>query len=140
MWFGTAGDGLVWWLDGNFRRFKKDDGLSSDFIECLHLARDGALWIGTFGGGLNRFKDGKFSVVNHEQGLPNGVIGYIESDGRGFLWMSSFGGILRANEAELNLCADGRMARVPFLSYGGSALVRVMIQVGILAGLSRMTG
>lgn len=29
---------------------------------------------------------------------------------------------------------------LPFLSYGGSALVRVMIQVGILAGLSRMTG
>jgi cell division protein FtsW len=29
---------------------------------------------------------------------------------------------------------------LPFLSYGGSALVRVMIQVGILTGLSRMTG
>lgn len=29
---------------------------------------------------------------------------------------------------------------LPFLSYGGSALVRVMMQIGILAGLSRMTG
>jgi cell division protein FtsW len=29
---------------------------------------------------------------------------------------------------------------LPFLSYGGSALVRVMIQIGILAALSRVTG
>ena len=118
LWFGTAGGGLVRRENGNFRRFKKSDGLSSDFIECLHFADDGALWIGTFGGGLNRFKDGKFSVINHEQGLPNGVIGHIESDGRGFFWMSSYGGILRASETDLNRCADGELAEVPFLTYG----------------------
>ena len=118
LWFGTAGGGLVCRQDGNFRRFKKADGLSSDFIECLHFAGDGALWIGTFGGGLDRFKDGKFSVTNRKQGLPNGVIGHIEADGRGFLWMSSYGGILRASEKDLNRCADGEIAEVPFLTYG----------------------
>ena len=118
LWFGTAGSGLVRCQNGDFRRFKKSDGLSSDFIECLHFADDGALWIGTFGGGLSRFKDGKFSVINHQQGLPNGVIGHIESDGRGFLWLSSYGGILRASETNLNRCADGKLAEVPFLTYG----------------------
>jgi len=118
LWFGTAGGGLVRCENGNFRRFKKSDGLSSDFIECLHFADDGALWIGTFGGGLNRFKDGKFSIINHSQGLPNGVIGHLESDGRGFFWMSSYGGILRASETDLNNCADGKLAEVPFLTYG----------------------
>ena len=118
LWFGTAGGGLVRCENGNFRRFKKTDGLSSDFIECLHFADDGALWIGTFGGGLNRYKDGKFSVINHNQGLPNGVIGHLESDGRGFLWLSSYGGILRASETDLNNCADGKLAEVPFLTYG----------------------
>lgn len=118
LWFGTAGDGLVRWQSGNFRRFKKSDGLSSDFVECLYLADDGALWIGTFGGGLNRFKDGIFSVINREQGLPNDVIGHIEADGRGFFWMSSYGGILRAGEKDLNRCADGGLAQVPFLTYG----------------------
>ena len=118
LWFGTAGGGLVRRQDGNFRRFKKSDGLSSDFIECLHFADDGALWIGTFGGGLDRFKDGTFSVINREQGLPNGVIGHIEADGRGFFWMSSYGGILRASEKDLNRCADGEIAGVPFLTYG----------------------
>jgi len=118
LWFGTAGSGVVCMRDGNFRRFKKSDGLSSDFIECLYVADDGALWIGTFGGGLNRFKDGKFSSINREQGLPNGVIGHIEADGRGFFWMSSFGGILRASEKDLNRCADGKLSQVSFLTYG----------------------
>jgi signal transduction histidine kinase/ligand-binding sensor domain-containing protein len=118
LWFGTAGGGIVCLRDGRFHRFKKSDGLSSDFIECLHFAGDGALWIGTFGGGLNRFKDGKFSVVNHEQGLPNSVIGHIESDDHGYFWMSSYGGILRAKEADLNLCADGKLTEAPFLTYG----------------------
>ena len=118
LWFGTAGSGLVCLRDGTFRRFKKTDGLSSDFVECLHFADDGALWLGTFGGGLDRFKDGKFSVINGEQGLPNGVIGHIESDGRGYFWMSSYGGILRASETDLNRCADGKLAEVPFLTYG----------------------
>jgi signal transduction histidine kinase/ligand-binding sensor domain-containing protein len=118
MWFGTAGGGLVRLQNGSFQRFKKNDGLSSDFIECLHFADDGALWIGTFGGGLCRFKDGKFAVIKREQGLPNGIIGHIEADGRGFLWMSSYGGILRANETDLNRCADGQLAEVSFLNYG----------------------
>ncbi len=118
LWFGTAGSGLVFSQDGTFRRYKKADGLSSDFIDCLHFSDDGALWIGTFGGGLNRFKNGKFSVINREHGLPNGVIGHIESDDLGFFWMSSYGGILRASEKDLNRCADGEIAEVPFLTYG----------------------
>ncbi|MDR3458488.1 MAG: two-component regulator propeller domain-containing protein [Verrucomicrobiae bacterium] len=118
LWFGTAGGGLVCRQDDHFRRYKKTDGLSSDFIDCLYFAVDGTLWIGTFGGGLNRFKDGKFFIFNHGQGLPNSVIGHIESDGRGFLWMSSYGGILRASEKDLNRCADRGLAAVPFLTYG----------------------
>jgi signal transduction histidine kinase len=118
LWFGTAGGGLVRLQNGNFRRFTKTNGLSSDFIECLHFADDGALWIGTFGGGLTRFKDGKFSVINHEQGLPNSVIGHIEPDERGFFWLSSYDGILRVSEKDLNRCANGEIAAVPFLTYG----------------------
>lgn len=118
LWFGTEGGGLVSLQNGNFRRFDKTNGLSSNFIESLYFADDGALWIGTFGGGLNRFKDGKFSVINGNQGLPNGVIGHIESDGLGFFWMSSYDGILRASETDLNRCADGKLTEVPFLTYG----------------------
>ncbi|MGH7950676.1 MAG: two-component regulator propeller domain-containing protein [Limisphaerales bacterium] len=118
IWFGTVGNGLARLKNQTIRRFKKADGLSSDFIECLHFADDGTLWIGTFGGGLNRFKNGRFAVINRSQGLPDNVVGDIEPDGLGYFWMSSYRGIIRASEAELNRCADGEIAKVHCLTYG----------------------
>ena len=118
VWFGMAGGGLACLENKSIRQFRKTDGLSSDFIECLHFDGEGTLWIGTFGGGLCRFKQGHFAVINREQGLPNSVIGDIEEDGRGFFWMSSHGGIIRASQAELNRCADGKTNEVHCLTYG----------------------
>ncbi|MFZ0826183.1 MAG: two-component regulator propeller domain-containing protein [Verrucomicrobiia bacterium] len=118
LWFGMAGDGLACLDSQGIRRFRKADGLSSDFIECLHFDKGGTLWIGTFGGGLCRFKQGHFAVINREQGLPNSVIGDIEEDGRGFFWMSSHDGLIRASETDLNRCADGEINQVRCLSYG----------------------
>jgi signal transduction histidine kinase/ligand-binding sensor domain-containing protein len=118
VWFGMAGGGLACLENRSIRQFRKVDGLSSDFVECLHFDGEGALWIGTFGGGLCRFRDGHFAVINREQGLPNGVIGDIEEDGRGYFWMSSHGGIIRASQADLNACADGKTNAVHCLTYG----------------------
>jgi signal transduction histidine kinase/ligand-binding sensor domain-containing protein len=118
VWAGTAGNGLVCLEPGGIRQFKKADGLSSDFIECLRFASDGTLWIGTFGGGLNRLKAGRFAVINQQQGLPNSVIGDIETDARGFFWMSSYSGLIRVSEAELNRCADGAVPEVHCQIYG----------------------
>jgi signal transduction histidine kinase len=118
VWLGMAGNGLASLQNQDVRQFNKTDGLSSDFIECLHFGDDGTLWIGTFGGGLNRFKDGHFTVINRNQGLPNSAIGDIEADGRGFFWISSYGGIIRVSEAELNRCADGEIKAVNCLTFG----------------------
>ena len=117
VWFGMAGNGLACLESNRIRQFRKADGLSSDFINCLHFGKDGALWIGTFGGGLNRLKDGHFSVINRKQGLPNGIIGDIEEDDRGFFWMSSHAGIIRASGTALNHCADGEVSEVRCLTY-----------------------
>ncbi|MGH7993294.1 MAG: sensor histidine kinase, partial [Limisphaerales bacterium] len=118
VWFGMAGGGLACLKDNRIQRFGTADGLSSDFIECLHFDKTGALWIGTFGGGLDRLKNGRFAAINRGQGLPNSVIGDIEEDGRGFFWMSSHDGIIRASEAELNSCADGKTNEVHCETYG----------------------
>jgi signal transduction histidine kinase/ligand-binding sensor domain-containing protein len=118
VWFGMAGDGLACLKDGRVWRFRTGDGLSSDFIECLHFDQAGGLWVGTFGGGLVRVKAGRFAVINRKQGLPNSVIGDIEEDGQGHFWMSSHNGIIRVSEAELNRCADGKTNEVHCQTYG----------------------
>jgi signal transduction histidine kinase/ligand-binding sensor domain-containing protein len=118
IWFGMSSGGLGCWKNGELKRFRRSDGLASDYIQCLHLDDEGALWIGTFGGGLSRLKDGHFSVIGKEQGLPDGVICDVQDDGNGFFWMSSHNGIIRADQAELNHCADGQIKEVHCLTYG----------------------
>ena len=118
VWFGMAGGGLACLKDRYVQRFRATDGISSDFIECLHFDKAGALWIGTFGGGMDRYKNGHFAVINRKQGLPDSVIGDIEEDGRGNFWMSSHDGIIRVSEAELNRCADGDTNEIHCQTYG----------------------
>ena len=117
LWFGMSGGGLGRLRAGVLRQFRSGDGLSSDFVQCLHLESDGTLWIGTFNG-LNRLKDGRFVAITKKQGLQNNIICDIEDDGRGYFWLSSHGGIMRVNQAELNRCADGPIRRLHCLTYG----------------------
>lgn len=112
VWFGSSGDGLGRLERGQIRRFGKRDGLSSDSVHCLLADDDGALWIGTSDSGLNRLKDGRFSTINVNHGLASNTICHIADDGRGHLWLSTHHGILRLAKAELNACADGRVAAV----------------------------
>jgi signal transduction histidine kinase/streptogramin lyase len=117
VWFGMSGGGLGRLRAGVLRQFRSGDGLSCDFVQCLHLESDGTLWIGTFNG-LNRFKDGRFVAITRKQGLQNNIICDIEDDGRGYFWLSSHGGIMRVSQTELNRCADGQIQHLHCLTYG----------------------
>ncbi len=119
LWFGMSGGGLGRLQQGVLRQFRRSDGLSSDFVQCLHLDGDETLWIGTFNG-LNRFKGGRFVAITKKQGLSDDTICDIEDDGRGYFWLSSHGGIMRVNQAELNRCADGQIKQLHCLTYGRS--------------------
>ena len=117
LWFGMSGGGLGRLQQGVLRQFRRSDGLSSDFVQCLHLDGDETLWIGTFNG-LNRFKGGRFVAITKKQGLSDDTICDIEDDGRGYFWLSSHGGIMRVNQAELNRCANGQVKELHCLTYG----------------------
>ena len=117
VWFGTAGEGLFCLASGQLKQFRKADGLAADFVRCLREDEDGALWIGT-SDGLCRFKENHFAVLNSKQGLFDNVICDIEDDCHGFFWMSSFNGIFRVSKAELQQCADGRLASVHSVAFG----------------------
>ena len=118
IWFGMSDGGLGCLKNGTIHQFRRKDGLSSDFVQCLHFDSEGTLWIGTSGGGLNRLKRGCFAAITSTQGLANDVICNIEEDDHGYLWLSSHGGIMRLSKSGLNRCADGVTNRVDCLSYG----------------------
>ncbi len=118
IWFGMSGGGLGCIHHGQSVQFRTSDGLSSDFVQCLHLAGDGSLWIGTMGGGLNRLKDGRFAVVTKKQGLLDDIICDIQDDERGYFWISSHGGIMRVSQKELENSADGDKRKLHCLALG----------------------
>lgn len=121
IWFGMFGGGLGKLENGENSQFRKTNGLSSDFVQCLYLdASDGALWIGTAESGINRYKNGRFTSVTSANGLRDDVICHIEDDGLGYFWISSQRGIMRVAKAELNRCADGSLASVRCMSFGES--------------------
>jgi signal transduction histidine kinase/ligand-binding sensor domain-containing protein len=118
VWFGMSGGGLARWRDGAVTQYRKPDGLPSDDIWCLLLGNRGDLWIGTVGGGLCRWRNGQFATISERQGLPNDVVCQIIDDQRGSLWFGTRGGIARASQRDLELCADGKIATVPFFTLG----------------------
>jgi signal transduction histidine kinase/ligand-binding sensor domain-containing protein len=118
VWIGIYGGGIAHLDGGRFQVFRKQDGLSTDFVLCLHMDREGALWIGTFGGGLNRFKRGRFSVIDQNRGLADSIICHIEEDADGYFWMSSHQGLMRVGKPDLDQCADGEIGKVHCLTFG----------------------
>jgi signal transduction histidine kinase/ligand-binding sensor domain-containing protein len=118
LWFGMSGGGLGSFKSGRLKQFRKQDGLSSDFVMSLYAESNGALWIGTSEYGLARLKSGKFSTISTEQGLPSLTINQIVDDGAGNLWLGSNRGIFRINKSSLELCADGTTKSVQCSTYG----------------------
>jgi signal transduction histidine kinase/ligand-binding sensor domain-containing protein len=118
IWFGMLGGGLGRLHDGLVQRLRKENGLSSDYVQFLFMEPDDTLWIGTYGGGLSRFKHGRFATISSSQGLPNNFLCDMEEDDRGNFWLSSHGGIFRIAKDELNRCADGQIKSIRCLSYG----------------------
>ena len=112
------GGGLGCLKDGALKQFRKQDGLSSDFVLALYAEADGTLWIGTSDNGLCRLREGKFATISTPQGLLASIISQIADDGAGNLWMGSHHGILRVSKADLNRCANGEAKSVRCLSYG----------------------
>jgi len=118
IWFGMLGGGLGFLKDGALKQFRKQDGLGSDFVQCLLADKDGTLWIGTSDNGLVRWRKGKFASIAARQGLPSRSLSHLVDDGAGNLWMGSHNGILRATKVDLNRCAEGQSPSVRCLHFG----------------------
>lgn len=114
-WFATAGNGLWSLQDGRLTRYGRAQGLTSEYLTCLHVDADESLWIGAKGGGLWRYRNGRFAVVTSANGLPGDTVVSILDDQRGYLWLGTPQGLIRVQPEQLNRCADGRLQTIDYL-------------------------
>ncbi len=107
LWVATSGGLHRLDVEGRpVARLTRADGLASDFINKLMLARDGTLWIGFEGSGLQRLgADGGLERFDVDDGLPNAFVATLYEDRFGSLWIGTNLGL-------------GRLRDGPFLNLG----------------------
>ncbi len=98
IWIGTE-DGLNKYDGYNFQIFKRIPGdslsLNDNWVNTLHVAKDGAIWIGGLFAGLSRYNSAtnNFTSYNHDHSNPNSLadinINSISEDEKGNLWIST---------------------------------------------------
>jgi len=88
LWIGTSGEGLVRYQNGEYRFFKKTDGLASDYVRALAEDREGNLWVGTRDG-VSQLADVKFPIeAAAADPLAKDALGVCAS-ARGGVWIGS---------------------------------------------------
>lgn len=97
MWFGTYGEGITHYHDGEFRQLTEEEGLANNTVLALEEAPDGSIWIATYGG-VSQLKNGSFTNYSVGDGLPNSGVLDVLVDESGDLWFATFGGIAKFTE------------------------------------------
>ena len=118
LWIGTS-YGLNCLEDGRITKFiegAKDRPFN--VVLALHTDAAGDVWVGTMEHGLFRYRDGRFVNLTVENGLYDNLTFQILEDGLDNFWLTCNRGISRVRKADLNACADGTLATVPYTVFG----------------------
>jgi signal transduction histidine kinase/ligand-binding sensor domain-containing protein/DNA-binding response OmpR family regulator len=115
LWIGTL-EGLHRFKHGKLTTFTTGDGLSHNWITCIHGDARGNTWTGT-GNGLNRLTlntrndgnddPGQFTVFTTREGLCSNLIEFIYEDGKGALWIGTDAGLNRISEGKITAYHPG---------------------------------
>lgn len=86
----------------SFRHYSVAEGLSDNFVRCVHFDQRGFMWIGT-NEGLNRFDGEEFIAYRKISGNANSLSGNVVTDiaeePRGTLWIATKdGGVCRLDQ------------------------------------------
>lgn len=89
-------------------RFTTAEGLPSDHVWAVHVARDGTVWAGTEDG-LARFHDGRFVPVPQANALQSMHVLALASNAANDLWIGTTLGLarLRADKLEVIFAHEG---------------------------------
>lgn len=98
LWIGTRGEGLlrVSGLEENvtMRRYTRNDGLSSDFVQSVFEDSEQNIWVGT-ANGINRLRRNRVLSLTHEDGLISATVTSIVAGRDGAVWLGTADGLQR---------------------------------------------
>lgn len=94
LWIGTYGGGLFRFRDGRFVQYSLEQGLPSNIVLQVIVARDGSLWIATANGVSHMQKD-HFRNYTVADGLSSNEVVTIHQDRSGMIWAATQGGLDR---------------------------------------------
>ena len=92
IWVGTWGGGLFRCRDGRFVQFSRKQGLVSDVVLKIAVARDNSLWIAT-PDGISHMQNGRFRNYTIADGLSSNQVFDVYQDRSGSIWAATQGGI-----------------------------------------------
>jgi signal transduction histidine kinase/sugar lactone lactonase YvrE len=99
VWFGSDGDGLYCWRNGEASHFGKADGLADDHVTALCEDREGNLWVGTRGG-VSLFSDVKFPLFSPGGDEQNASFHSVCTAADGGLWAGTSIGLFHFDGAK----------------------------------------
>lgn len=96
IWLGSE-NGLIRLEGRQHRRWTKQDGLLSSWVQRVLADPDGGTWIGTIKG-LMHFRDGRFRTAVFNDRPSTGSISHLAIDGHGRLWVVSGQSVFRQEQ------------------------------------------
>jgi len=100
LWIGTFGQGLIHMYRGRIDRFRRNEGLSDDYVRCLFEDGEGNIWVGT-NGGLDRFREYAVNRISRRDGIPEGYVNSVLASRDGAIWIGSGRGLSRLRNGEI---------------------------------------
>jgi signal transduction histidine kinase len=102
LWLGTYGEGVVHLAKGKTTRITTNDGLVSDMIENISLARDG-LWFLSRNNGASLYRKGILKNYSSAEGLPSKMLFCVLEDNDSIVWFGTNKGLVRMKRNEIRL-------------------------------------
>jgi signal transduction histidine kinase/ligand-binding sensor domain-containing protein len=90
VWMGTEGQGLVHMHQGKVDTYRREDGLSSNYIVSFFEDREGNIWTSTIDG-LDRFRELAIPTITAKQGIQSEAAGSVLATRDGSLWIGGQG-------------------------------------------------
>lgn len=116
IWVATR-RGVYRFRDGQFEPFTTGQGLVHDDVQWVGRGTGVDIWVGSKGG-LSRIRDGRVVNVTARHGLPDAAVSAAVEDTAGHLWLACGRGVARLAVADFEAFADGRIDRVPCVTFG----------------------